>query len=109
MKSRQIGEILRKYRKQRGWSVADVAIQLRDNYELNVAEKTIYGWESDQSYPRTETLLLLCELYQIESFSSDLIIPASTNEFQITSEERRLIEKYRQHPEFRNAIKKLLL
>lgn len=109
MKSRQIGEILRKYRKQRGWTVADVAIQLRDNYKVNVAEKTIYGWESDQSYPRTETLLLLCELYQIESLSSNFVVPASTNEFAITPEERKLIEKYRQHPEFRNAIKKLLL
>lgn len=40
MKGRHIGEILRKYRKQRGWTVADVAIQLRNNYEVNVAEKT---------------------------------------------------------------------
>ena len=109
MKSRQIGEILRKYRKQRGWSVADVAIQLRENYKVNVAEKTIYGWESDQSYPRTETLLLLCELYQIESLTNDFVVPTNTNEFPITTEERKLIEKYRQHPEFRNAIKKLLL
>lgn len=107
MKGRHIGEILRKYRKQRGWTVADVAIQLRDNYEINVAEKTIYGWESDQSYPRTETLLILCELYQIENFSNDFS-EGATNEFPITPEERMLIKKYRQHPEFRNAIKKLL-
>lgn len=107
MKGRHIGEILKKYRKQRGWTVSDVAIQLRDHYEVNVAEKTIYGWESDQSYPRTETLLILCELYQIENFSSDFTEGVS-NEFPITPEERKLIKKYRQHPELQNAIKKLL-
>lgn len=107
MKGRHIGEILRRYRKQRGWTVADVAIQLRDHYEVNVAEKTIYGWGSDQSYPRTETLLILCELYQIDNFSSDFS-EGVTNEFPITPEERKLIKEYRRHPELQNAIKKLL-
>lgn len=109
MKGRQIGELLRKYRKQRGWTVADVAVQLREQYEVHVAEKTIYGWESDQSYPRTETLLFLCELYQIDNLFSIFSGTTGTNEFPITPEERKLIERYRQHPEFRNAIKKLLL
>jgi transcriptional regulator with XRE-family HTH domain len=50
MKSRQIGNVLRSERVRHGWSVDDVANRLRDDYNLDVAKKTIYGWESDQSY-----------------------------------------------------------
>ena len=64
MKNIQIGAALKTMRKNRGWTIHDVVVQLNDLYNIAVAEKTVYGWESDQAYPRTETLLLLCELYQ---------------------------------------------
>lgn len=64
-------------RKNRGWTIHDVVVQLNDLYNIAVAEKTVYGWESDQAYPRTETLLLLCELYQSDAFTGNLLhIPA---------------------------------
>lgn len=61
MKNIQIGAALKTMRKNRGWTIHDVVVQLNDLYNIAVAEKTVYGWESDQAYPRTETLLLLCE------------------------------------------------
>ena len=59
MKNIQIGAALKTMRKNRGWTIHDVVVQLNDLYNIAVAEKTVYGWESDQAYPRTETLLLL--------------------------------------------------
>ena len=67
MKNIQIGSALKTMRKNRGWTIHDVVVQLNDLYNIAVAEKTVYGWESDQAYPRTETLLLLCELYHRKS------------------------------------------
>lgn len=77
MKNIQIGSALKTMRKNRGWTIHDVVVQLNDLYNIAVAEKTVYGWESDQAYPRTETLLLLCELYQSDAFTGNLLhIPA---------------------------------
>lgn len=73
MKNIQIGAALKTMRKNRGWTIHDVVVQLNDLYNIAVAEKTVYGWESDQAYPRTETLLLLCELYQSDTFTGNLL------------------------------------
>lgn len=54
MKNIQIGAALKTMRKNRGWTIHDVVVQLNDLYNIAVAEKTVYGWESDQAYPRTE-------------------------------------------------------
>lgn len=37
MKSRKIGETLKKYRKLRGWTVNDVALKLHDLYKIDVS------------------------------------------------------------------------
>jgi transcriptional regulator with XRE-family HTH domain len=108
MKSRQIGEILKKERKRHGWTVSDVVIRLRDQYQLDVAEKTVYGWESDQSYPRTETLLVLCEMYRIEDIAEGLLNAPPAGEFHITTDERDVIMKYRQHPDLQSVVKRVL-
>lgn len=108
MKIKPIGETLKKQRKRHGWTISDVVIKLRDQYQINIAEKTVYGWESDQSYPRTETLLLLYELYHMEDMAEDMLEIPSSGEFPITADERHLIRLYRQHPELHSAVKRLL-
>lgn len=100
MKNIQIGAALKTMRKNRGWTIHDVVVQLNDLYNIAVAEKTVYGWESDQAYPRTETLLLLCELYQSDTFTGNLL--------HITADERHVIEMYRRHPELQSAVKRVL-
>ena len=51
MKNIQIGAALKTMRKNRGWTIHDVVVQLNDLYNIAVAEKTVYGWESDQARP----------------------------------------------------------
>jgi transcriptional regulator with XRE-family HTH domain len=108
MKNIQIGAALKTMRKNRGWTIHDVVVQLNDLYNIAVAEKTVYGWESDQTYPRTETLLLLCELYQSDTFTGNLLHIPADKSFPITADERHVIEMYRRHPELQSAVKRVL-
>ena len=68
MKNAKISEVLKNYRKLNKLSVRDVSGILKEK-SLNVAEKTIYGWESGQTQPNADTLLMLCEIYNIENIS----------------------------------------
>lgn len=108
LKNIQIGAALKTMRKNRGWTIHDVVVQLNDLYNIAVAEKTVYGWESDQAYPRTETLLLLCELYQSDTFTGNLLHIPADKSFPITADERHVIEMYRRHPELQSAVKRVL-
>lgn len=64
MKNANIAKVLKEYRKQNQLSVNDVVVCLSEK-DLNVSPKTIYGWESGQSQPDADTLMLLCEIYNI--------------------------------------------
>ena len=57
-----IGATLKNARKNAGLTVKDVCCILMKN-DINIAEKTIYGWENDFCYPNIKTFLLLCNLY----------------------------------------------
>ena len=52
MKNDQIGIMLKNYRKMNDLTVSDVVIELNDKYGVRVAEKTVYGWESNQAHPK---------------------------------------------------------
>ena len=111
MKNNRIGEVLKKYRKQNSLSVTDVMILLQERYQLSVAEKTIYGWESNQAHPTTDTFVALCEIYKIRNLSETFSVPSKGHkpkEFLISAEERLIIENYRKYPELQDAVKRLL-
>lgn len=108
MKNNQIGEMLKKYRKLNSLSIHDVVVELQERYGVNVAEKTIYGWESNQAHPSSSIFLALCDIYKINNLSDALPSSKGPKGFPITKEERLLIEQYRQYPEFSGIIKKIL-
>ncbi len=101
-----IARVLKEARKQNSLSVKDVVGMLEDK-SLSVAEKTIYGWENGQSQPNADTLLVLCEIYNI----NDILGAFGYNDkpiLQISHFEESLIRHLRQHPEMLDAVKKLL-
>lgn len=105
----KIGAKLKKYRLNHDWSIADVVSELQTRYNLKVSVKTIYGWESDQSFPRTETFLALCELYQIDKpYEAFPIAPQPPADFAITQAERELLYQLRKHPELQPVISRVL-
>ena len=107
MKNDQIGVMLKKYRKLHALTVSDVVVELNDKYGVQVAEKTVYGWESNQAHPTTDVFVALCDIYKINNIS-DVFNSKEPKGFPITAEERKVIENYRLHPEMRGAVKKLL-
>lgn len=106
MKNKNIAKVLKSYRKQNHLSVKDVANKLKKR-SLIVAEKTIYGWESGQSQPDADTLLLLCDIYNINDILGEFGY-SERNDFALTGSEQELIVEYRKHPEVHQAIKRLL-
>ncbi len=106
MKNQKIAAVLKQYRKLNEYSVNEVAIKLQ-TYSLKVAPKTIYGWESGQSQPDADTLLILCDIYHIDNILETFgysKVPA----FHCTQFEKRLICAYREHPEMQKAVERLL-
>ena len=65
MKNPNIARVLKYYRKISNLSVNEVSNILREQ-DKYAAPKTIYGWESGHTQPDADTLMFLCELYQIE-------------------------------------------
>jgi transcriptional regulator with XRE-family HTH domain len=107
MKNNKIGEMLKKYRKLNALSIADVVVELQDKYGVNVAEKTVYGWESNQAHPTSDVFVALCDIYRINNIT-DVFNSDEPKGFHITAEERQLIEHYREHPEMHTVIQKIL-
>ena len=55
MRNELIPKVLKEYRKRNHYSVKDVSIRLME-HDIDVAPKTIYGWESGQAQPTESTL-----------------------------------------------------
>lgn len=106
MKNQLIPKVLKEYRKKNKYSVSEVALLLKER-SINVATKTIYGWESGQSQPSADTLLALCEIYNVQNILNAFGYDNEDN-FQLTSQERALIKSYRAHPELQEAVNILL-
>ena len=106
MKNENIAKVLKKQRKLHNMTVKEVSKELEQR-SVFVAEKTIYGWESGQSQPDADTFLFLCDIYNINDILATFGYTTRTD-FIATNQERDLIIEYRKHPEFHQAIEKLL-
>ena len=106
MKNEKIAEVLKEVRKQNALTVKDVVLKL-DEKSIPVAEKTLYGWESGQAQPDADTLLVLCEIYDIPDILGAFGYRKPMN-FNLSRFEERLIMSYRNSPDMQAAIKKLL-
>lgn len=108
MKNNQIGKILKRYRKINSLTVPDVVVELEKNFGVTVAEKTVYGWESNQAHPTSDMLIALCDIYKITSVTEVFAPSGQAKGFPITQEERRLVQQYRKNPDLHAVIQKLL-
>lgn len=106
MRNEYIPKALKEYRKKNQLTVKDVSLLLH-NRSLEVAPKTIYGWESGQANPSADMLLTLCELYNISDILSAFGY-AEGDELHLSATECALIRSYRKHPELHPAVHKLL-
>lgn len=64
MEEKSFGQKLRDIRIQSGKSIPEVSAYLVSRGK-KASEKTIYGWERGHSQPSPDTLLALCEFYDV--------------------------------------------
>ena len=106
MKNQNIAKVLKEYRKRCGMTVEQVSGELK-GCDIKAATKTIYGWESGQTQPSADTLMVLCSIYGIKN-----VLKAfgyiEEEELILTNEEKRLLLAYRSHSQMHEAIIKLL-
>lgn len=107
MGNEYIPKILKEYRKKNHFTVKDVSLMLHE-HSIDVAPKTIYGWENGESNPSADILLTLCVIYNITDVLTTFKYIDNIESFYVTSSERTLIESYRKHPEMHRAVNKLL-
>lgn len=106
MSNKYIPSVLKEYRKKNNFTVKDVSLMLSKR-SMEVAPKTIYGWESGQAKPSADMLLTLCEMYNITDILSAFGYECDES-FHATPSERELIKSYRRHPDLQNAVNILL-
>lgn len=107
MGNEYIPKVLKEYRKKNHFTVNDVSLMLHER-SIEVAPKTIYGWESGQANPSADMLLTLCEMYNITDVLTTFRYNDNDRCFHVTASERTLVEAYRKHPEMHKAVNKLL-
>jgi len=108
MKNPNFSRVLKYYRKLNHMSVGDVS-KIFHERGTEVAEKTIYGWESGQTQPSADCLMFLCEVYHIDNILETFGYQKTESEVLLLSpEEKQIIKGLRKHPEFQSAVLKLL-
>ncbi len=108
MKNPHIAKVLKYYRKLNGLSVNEVS-EILTKYEAPAAPKTIYGWESGSTQPDADTLMLLCEIYQIEDVLEAFgYKDQSSTSLTLTEHEKKLVLKYRELEDMQPAVDRLL-
>lgn len=83
-----ISAVLKQLRKASGYVAKDVTEQLKA-YDIEISEKTLYGYESGLSMPNADVFVALCGIYQCDN---PLGLFGSSG---VDAEELRLIKKYR--------------
>lgn len=86
--------------------LADVVSTLKE-CSIDVADKTVYGWENGRAQPDLASLLVLCDLYHIHNILDKFGYTASSSG-DLSTEERLIIYRLRQNKDMMAVVKKLL-
>ena len=107
MKNPLIAERLKFYRKKNNLTIPQVSELLSQTQP--VAVKTISGWESGHTQPVADTLMRLCCIYHIDNILEIFGYKSQKKAvFNLTAQEKNLIEEYRNHPDMQKAVQRLL-
>ena len=71
---------------------------------INVSKPTVGDWVSGISAPKSDKIVPLCNALKITVYEF-LGVSDPTN---ISAEERKILEAYKEHPEMQEAVKTLL-
>lgn len=95
----EIGNRIRKYREERGLSQKELA-EL-----LGVSNSRVSNWEQGINRPDADYLADICRVINI---SPSVLLNVQLSSDELSEQERRLIEAYREKTELRQAVNILL-
>lgn len=71
MSRERIANSLKQNRKKSKLTVGDVVTRLDNCYSINISEKAMYSYESGHRQPDADTLMAMCEIYEIFDILSE--------------------------------------
>lgn len=83
-----VSAILKEKRKGLGLSVKTVLDELR-SYDIEISDKTLYGWESGHRQPDADTFLALCQIYGIGTLKGITKAPPISDEADLGADPLR--------------------
>ena len=103
-----IADMLRDKRLERGLKGSDVVQMLKREYDIELSDKTLYGYETGYSSPNIPTFLALCRLYEVEDLAAALE-HSKPRRRTLTATEEKLIQYFRlASPEAQELALKML-
>lgn len=95
MNSKEIGQVFKDIRKNNNLSVKEV-IQKLSFYQINISDKTLYGWENGSRQPDADAFIALCCVYGISTLSlfSGVQNKKSPELTEVKSEDHPLLKIY---------------
>ena len=93
MNKKEIGTELKKLRENANLTIKDVIIKLKE-YNINISDKTLYGYESNNRSLTSDTFLALCSIYRCKNIL-EVFSDIEPDYSLISTEEQYIIDKYR--------------
>lgn len=87
-----IGEKLKSLRENNGMTRKEVADKLKE-FNIDISDKTLYGYESDRNSANADMFLALCKIYKCYNIMA--VFSDTVDDVLFTNQEWKMIEKYR--------------
>lgn len=87
-----IGEKLKSLRENNGMTRKEVADKLKE-FNIDISDKTLYGYESDRNSANADMFLALCKIYKCNNIMT--VFSDTVDDVLFTNQEWKMIEKYR--------------
>jgi len=105
---KQIANLLKDKRLECGLTGVEVVQRLKLQYDIDLSDKTLYGYERAVSSPNVPLFLALCRIYEIEDVAGSLE-QSKTRRRSLTATEEKLVNYFRQaSPEAQELALKML-
>lgn len=77
--------------------------------KIGKSGKTVNAWEHNHGQPDAETLIALCDIYEVDDILLEFreVMPKSVA-LNLSDHEKELVIAYRKHPEMHSAVDTLL-
>lgn len=90
-----IGLILKKLRLESKLNWLEITTTMKEKYNIDIAQSTIYGYENNHRIPNADVFLALCQVYKCDDVLYEFGLTESSNHSNYSNDEKKIIENYR--------------